>query len=52
LFVSCLYVYYKACKVGPGEITKYNQGVYIKQFSYDNVVYREETQCKTCKITK
>lgn len=32
LAFACYWVYYKACAVGPGEITKQNEKEYIKKY--------------------
>lgn len=50
----CFWVYYKACSVSPGEITKEREQEYVKHFEkyYDGLMYKENNECKTCHVIK
>lgn len=49
-FISLLIFYY-ACRIGPGEITKKNQSYLLNKYQYDNIFY-EKNDCRTCKTIK
>lgn len=53
LIFCCYYSYFKACTVDPGKLrTKDQANKGVKLFEYDEVLFFEGYQCKTCKIPK
>ena len=50
----CFWVYYKACAVGPGEVTKQNMQQMAEKYEkyYDGILYKKKNECKTCKLVK
>lgn len=36
----------------PGKITKQNHAAILNQFTFDNLLFLEDTECSTCKFTK
>ena len=47
----CQYIFFKACTVSPGIITKKNYLNIEKKYPYDEIYYKK-LECKKCSIPK
>ena len=48
----CLYVFTKAVRADPGVITRRNLKSNLARYPRDSFIFKEETECATCKLPK
>lgn len=53
MIIIAVYSFYQASTLDPGIIKDENQSKWLtRKYPYDDVMYKKDTKCKTCKITK